>query len=466
MVFAFAMMTLAACSREGGSNETNGTVGTTADAVDPYPDYLKDKTYDGATVRLLVATESYGEFFAEEDSENNMSVAIYNRNLKVMDRHEVEIEYVPEDGPVVMQNVMLAIVQGGDQSYDIFAPSFWWNIGNEGIAANLADIELLHFDQPWWYQGWNDALTYLDDSMYYCTGAVNLLTFNSNSVIFMNKGVFEDISVGYKGATVEDIQQLVLDGLWTKEVLLEYVKLFGADLDHNNVYDEHDAYGHITGTGAGSNQLAAWDVSLTFIEAGGEYEWNFFTKGFIEKYEEYGNLLQSANSISTFNWEAWPYQAFGEDRVLFATAPLNCVGILRQGDADYTILPLTKYNEAQKEYRTLGYGAILNAIPGCLIEVDRAAVILEALNYESYQSVMPEFKENTLKNKIANDEGTKKMLDVIYDSTTSEFAFVHSQKLQIWGGVMGGTNPNIASAYFSNEKMYNQLLNDILYNFS
>ena len=278
----------------------------------------------------------------------------------------------------------------------------------------------------------------------------------------MNKTVFNDVSNGYLGASVEDIHHLVLEGGWTKDVMLEYVKLFGSDLDYNNVLDENDAYGHITAMGAETKQLAGWGVTLSYEEYSGNYEWNFFTNGFLEKYEAYGKLLKNNNSTLVNDWLEWPYEAFSNNRVLFLSGPLNAYGTLRKGEAEYTILPLTKYDEKQSEYISMSYGAILTGIPGCLIEVDRAAVILEAMNYEDYQSVIPEIKETTLKNKVANDEGTKKMLDLIYTTTTTDFAYIHNERLKLWSAVMTGTNPNITSAYFKNEEMYNQLLNDVM----
>lgn len=457
-VMLFALFVVTAC-QDGESEETKNTE---VKVDDGYPDYLRDKTYDGATVRLLVATEALSTYFQEEDSEDNVEVAVYNRNLKVMERHKVELEYVPSDGPTVMNNTMLALVQGGDQTYDIFSPSYWWQTGNAGIATNLANIEVFDFSQPWWFQGWNDALTYADGSMYYCTGAATRLAFTGTAVIFMNKTVFNDVSNGYLGASVEDIHHLVLEGGWTKDVMLEYVKLFGSDLDYNNVLDENDAYGHITAMGAETKQLAGWGVTLSYEEYSGNYEWNFFTNGFLEKYEAYGKLLKNNNSTLVNDWLEWPYEAFSNNRVLFLSGPLNAYGTLRKGEAEYTILPLTKYDEKQSEYISMSYGAILTGIPGCLIEVDRAAVILEAMNYEDYQSVIPEIKETTLKNKVANDEGTKKMLDLIYTTTTTDFAYIHNERLKLWSAVMTGTNPNITSAYFKNEEMYNQLLNDVM----
>lgn len=464
MILAVLMACLMVLMIGCNEGKTPGTTTTDSPMDDNYPDYLRGKTFNGATVQLLVAAEALHEFFQEEDAEDNVDVAVYNRNLKVMDRHEVELKYVPEDGPTVMQNTMLALVQGGDQSYDVFAPSFWWQVGNEGIATNLADIAAFDFSQPWWYQGWNDALIYEGGEMYYCAGAVNQLEFFANTVVFLNRTLFDDVSAGYKNASVEDIQQLVLDGGWTKDVMYEYVKLFGSDLDFNNTYDENDAYGNIVTFASVNTQLHAWGVNLTYEKVGDDYEWNFFTKGFLEKYEAYGRFLNNIWTTTTSDWTAWPNEAFVSGRALFLTTPLNNVNSLRKGDVDYTILPQTKYSESQKEYRTMGYGGILNAIPGCIVEVDRAAVILEALNYESYYSIMPEIQETTLKYKVGQTDADRKILDLIYSTTSTNFAFVQGEYLKIGGVVLSGTNPNIASTYFKNEEMYNQLLNELLKN--
>ncbi len=461
LALAFLMLASVFCFAAcGGGENGDDTVVTVAQE---YPEYLKGKTYGGATFRLLVATEAHGEYFQEDDSKENVSAAIYKRNRTVMDRHGVVLEYIPQDGPNDMKTTALSLAQSGDDTYDVISPSFWWGLGNEGIVYNLLDIDTFDFSQPWWYQGWNDNLTYLNGAMYYCTGAVNLLTFHSTSVIFMNKTLFTDVAAGFDSRTVEDIYQLVLAGNWTREELLKYIALYGRDVNSDNVMDEQDEYGMITTYGSLSHQLSGWGVKLTFAETAGGYEWTFFTKKFLEKYEAYGKLLKDVHTTSTNDWTAWPNDAFKNNQVLFLTTPINNVGSLKSGDAEYTILPLTKYNESQKNYISFGYGAILTAIPASVTKTERAAVILEALNYENYMTVLPEYKETTLKYKIADDDGTRKMLDIIYDSVQTEFAKVNNEYLGICGVVLMGTNPNITSAFMKNKQMYDEKLTELLY---
>lgn len=455
LVTAAALAGFASCKSDKKPDDGTKDVPVGSD----YPEYLTGKTYGGDTVRFLVASECLYDFTLSEDDEGDdaISAAALKRNQLVSEYHNVRLEFIDGGGINEFNPKMLGVVQAGDPTYDIFCPPYWWNTGNEGVAANLSEISVFDFSQPWWYRYINDELVYPSGNMYYCTGAIDNIDLSSVGVTFVNKTIFAD-ACGDLNVLFEKAKA----GEWTKDLALEYAQKFGSDIDANGVMDENDAYGIIVGNG--TNMLPSWGVKLSYTKNNdGTYEFNFFNNRFVEKYMALNAFYNDSHVGYTSDWLDWPYKAFSNNRVLFAMAPLNCFTILRGGNADYGILPLPKYDEKQKNYITYGYGILFNGISATASDFERAAVILEAINYQSYKLVLPEYKETTLKYKAidADDDGTRAMLDIIYASVATDFASVHNERLKV-GALCLGHNPSIASLYNSGKDVFNQNLNDLL----
>lgn len=214
-----------------------------------YPEYLTGKTYGGDTVHFLVASECLYDFTLSEDDEGDdaISAAALKRNQLVSEYHNVRLEFIDGGGINEFNPKMLGVVQAGDPTYDIFCPPYWWNTGNEGVAANLSEISVFDFSQPWWYRYINDELVYPSGNMYYCTGAIDNIDLSSVGVTFVNKTIFAD-ACGDLNVLFEKAKA----GEWTKDLALEYAQKFGSDIDANGVMDENDAYGIIVGNGTNS----------------------------------------------------------------------------------------------------------------------------------------------------------------------------------------------------------------------
>lgn len=443
-----------------GNNSSKTDYTDTVTLDDDYPDNLSDKKYNGRKITLLVPTEVFSEFTLdgeESEAEDAISAAVLKRNQLVCGSHAVELEFLDGGDINAYLPKILAEAQAGDGAYDIIAPSYWWNAGTDGVVVDLSEVEVMDFSGDWWYSYINEALVYPSGKQYYCTGALNRLDISSAGMVFFNKNVFSDAHGDYN-----ILFDKVRNGEWTKDLALEYAQIFGSDIDMNGTMDENDSYGIIVCNGV--RMLSSWGIKFTYAQnSDGTYSFNFFTNKFIEKYQELTKFYNNSHVGYTDDWLSWPCTAFANDRVMFLFAPLNCYDIVSEANAQYGILPLPKYDEKQKDYITYGYGIILDGIMTTVDDVECSAVVLQSLNYYSLQEVMPAFKETTLKIKKTDDDdaGSKEMLDIIYRTTSSEFAFVHDDTLKI-SNLVTGRNPSIASVYRANETIYNQALNDIL----
>lgn len=171
LVTAAALAGFASCKSDKKPDDGTKDVPVGSD----YPEYLTGKTYGGDTVRFLVASECLYDFTLSEDDEgdNAISAAALKRNQLVSEYHNVRLEFIDGGGINEFNPKMLGVVQAGDPTYDIFCPPYWWNTGNEGVAANLSEISVFDFSQPWWYRYINDDLASItDQSDYRLLGAL------------------------------------------------------------------------------------------------------------------------------------------------------------------------------------------------------------------------------------------------------------------------------------------------------
>ena len=92
------------------------------------------------------------------------------------------------------------------------------------------------------------------------------------------------------------------------------------------------------------------------------------------------------------------------------------IGTLRDMETDFGVLPYPKYDEAQSEYysRVSYYWA--NIVPITNAKLDMTGAILEALNCESANYVVPAYYEIALKTKYSRDEESAAMLDLIFEN--------------------------------------------------
>jgi hypothetical protein len=126
--------------------------------------------------------------------------------------------------------------------------------------------------------------------------------------------------------------------------------------------------------------------------------------------------------------------AFREDRALFYAEVLNTVTSLRTMDTDFGLLPVPKYDAAQKEYITfVNPAASLIGIPIYHKNDNnarRSGVILEALAYYVHEIITPEFYEKAIRGKSTRDIESLDMLDIILRNRTYDLGLIND-----WGAM-------------------------------
>jgi len=132
----------------------------------------------------------------------------------------------------------------------------------------------------------------------------------------------------------------------------------------------------------------------------------------------------------------------------------------------YGVLPTPKMEETQESYHTwIQSGMHIYSIPVDVKNVERAAILTEALAAETYASLLPSYYEVILKARYFADEASSQMLDIIYDSVSFDFVRVFDGQIgvqsTIWDAVKAQQN-TFTSSFAAFKKVYDKKMATLL----
>ena len=156
-------------------------------------------------------------------------------------------------------------------------------------------------------------------------------------------------------------------------------------------------------------------------------------------------------------------EATGEPDTTAAMSTLRILelesGVMRGMEQEFGVVPMPKYDEVQKEYRTLLHDQFtVFSIPVTIGEkcFDEMGAVLEAMASVSYKTVRPAYYETTLRTKIANDPQSAHMFDIIIDNIYIDAGIIYVKSLNYFHNhyreTMGTTENNVVSRYKAVEK--------------
>ena len=110
--------------------------------------------------------------------------------------------------------------------------------------------------------------------------------------------------------------------------------------------------------------------------------------------------------------------------------------------------------------------ALIGSIPSASLNLDKIGAVLEVLSSETWRTVMPAWYETSLKIKYSRDDIAAQIIDLIHDSTTTNFIYAYSNPLSGTGQIMremvGNNNTDYASAVARKEKVAKKSLEKLI----
>ena len=428
--------------------------------TDWLPDGLR---YDGTEITIISRYRegwTSGEIAVKEIISEPVNDAVFERNKATEERLGVEIVSIEENNndPGVVVNKVATAVKAGTDEYDIMAAACYTAV-NESLGGTFADLrktEYLDFEKPWWSQGFNEVVEY-HGAQFAVTGDMVLSLYRFAFVTIFNKHLFTEANQTY-------LYDYVANGTWTLDKQTELVPLFHRD-DGNGKQDaEGDVYGLVSNDYISVDPYwSACNVDILKKNADGDYELVFQSPKLFDVCEKTLKLFYECGD-ATYNIKHYGLDDEQNDiREMFANgyAAMATVrimeleaGSIRNMEQEFGVVPMPKFDENQKEHRTLLHDQFtVMCVPTTVTgeDLDMVSAVMESLASASYRTVRPAYYETTLRTKIAQDPQSAEMFDIIIDNIYIDAGIIYTNALSSFHDkfrqIMGSGKNTVTSQY-------------------
>ncbi|MCL1794832.1 MAG: hypothetical protein FWG34_13300 [Oscillospiraceae bacterium] len=360
-------------------------------------------------------TQKHRDLYSESENGEPINDMVYRRNARIEDEYNVVFR---QDFVLISKfNSQLAKeINSGSSDTDVvfYQMASMGNLVGNGLLRNIYDLQYADFTKPWWDANSINDLS-IGKKLFGISSAITVMDKMGAQALLFNKNLLQEYQV-------EDPYKMVRDGIWTIDKFGEMVKTVSKDLDGNGIMDENDLWGLLAirdSMGSFSNGCGTFiagkdasdGVTLTFA---GERQYGAYEKILdilLDKNVTYNSLFLSPN-----NWMELNIEMFDGNRAFCFWTRLRDCELLRGMDTPFGILPVPKNDEQQSRYYTSinPYTSTLLGVPASNAEMERTGMLLEALSAESLYTVQPAYYETTLQGKVARDDESEEMLNIIY----------------------------------------------------
>lgn len=429
LALLMAGASLVSCANDGddAADSNDRATESQTEAETQIQDNLPDDlNYGGDTITFIsqyVEGITSGELSVPELNSDPINDAVYERNKFVENRLNIKIEHLEETGGdyVVVQKAVTA-VKSGTNEYDVIASPAYVVLEQSlsGTFASVTKSAYLELEQPWWTQGFNEALSYQGDQ-YAVAGNILLSIYRSAFVTIFNKNSFIDANQTF-------LYEYVEDGTWTLDKQAYLAPLFHRD-NGNNIQDEKgDFYGLVTDLGIYVDPYwASCEVNIIGKDENGDYTMVFDINRLHETTEKalflyYGtdNATYLGNARTVFSEG---YAAMATIRILEMES-----SALRRMEDPYGVVPIPRLTTDQDGYySTLHDGFTVMAVPTTVQgdRLDEVSAVLEAMGSAGYRIIKPAYYETTLRTKLASDPQSSAMLDMIVENLRTDAGYIN-----------------------------------------
>ena len=353
--------------------------------------------------------------------------AIYKRNSIIEDKYNCKIaEKVSND----LVGAIRKLVNAGDPAVDAATPRLraMNALSSGGFLVEFKDMPYVDLERPWWDSNCADSLSVVNKLFGVCSD-ITVMDNDSTSALVFNKQLLADYGM-------EDPYALVKKGVWTLDKLQEMARMVSEDLNGDGKRDDQDRYGllyqrdsmtsFLSGCGEFIAKKDSDDIPVLTLNTPKAIEVLDYLYDFL--YDElYCFHVMKFYDPKGIDFTLGMNNMFQNNQALFMWIRMADVENLRTMDADFGILPIPKYNEAQTTYlHTVNpYVGTVTAIPQSVRSIEDSSAVLDALAAESRYTVYPAYYDICLNGKIARDEESSEMLDIIFSNRRYDIGDVY-----------------------------------------
>ncbi|MBQ3177962.1 MAG: hypothetical protein IJB52_09095 [Clostridia bacterium] len=476
-----ALLLLTSCGSAEVTSETtagdNGSVDTVPEETETRAEYISpDVTYDGAEFCILDyqtddyfwQAATYSDIHADPDTGEPINDAQYKRNLTVEEELDIALTTYPVGGVARGDNakVFRDLVMADEDTIDagfVFGTIVKTLLAEPNLLQDIRSIPTMNPEASWWEAASVETFT-LGGELKMITGDVSLYTTFSPILYFFNKEVAAENNI-------TDCYDLVREGKWTLDKMIEYCTLVSSDLNGDGIMDQNDRYGIAHQRSLLNDMIFAADQRFVMPDDKGNQQVVANCERMINIVEKCVPFLNNKDITIAANDYTSKYSnvfyeqhipMFQNNQLLFNFQQILISFELREMESDYGLMPQPKYDEAQEKYVTsISHSwATLLCIPATNRIPEMTGQVLDALGYYSQLYVTPAFIDTTVRHKSLRDEDSEEMLEIILASKVYDIAMMYN-----WGNLYSNiqnlgvsNNTGFASVY---AKMESAVLTDM-----
>ncbi|MBQ7336010.1 MAG: hypothetical protein IJW92_06020, partial [Clostridia bacterium] len=226
-----------------GDNKTT----TTSDGYTCSGGFPPSIDLEGYTYRAYVDFNIYQssalrceDFWVEHPGTDPLQIAVYDRNAAICADYNCNIvEINPEMSDPIEELTQMSTTENLDLL--ILRDTRVATAATKGLLADIAAYENIDLAGEWYDRNSIKQLA-MGDKVYYLSGDMNISTMDSAIVTIFNEQLYAE-----KMPNGENLYQLVKDGKWTVEKMMEIAKAITVDRKEDGVLDATTSDGDIVG---------------------------------------------------------------------------------------------------------------------------------------------------------------------------------------------------------------------------
>lgn len=407
--------------KEEKQTDATGRVIGGTDASGDRVHYVPKMDFDGETFNSLnyqVNTAAYYYFTDEETSGDPVKEALWQREEMIEEHLNCDLTYTVGGNPEYVYNVLYEMVLSDlDDVQQILTHPIYGvaDLVIKGYTSDFASLPHVDLTSEWWDLEDMDALR-LGDSYPY--GRSDFM-ISAPHVFVFNKTMVDDLNL-------ESPYDLVNGGTWTIDKMMEMSYAAIKDVNNDGRMSGIEDYFGLTLSEISkfNSFLISCDQPVTKRDEDGMLHLALNTEKTVKIVEKFfdmrmtrGAIYVAADKVLEFgvNHE----QMFGEGRALFVVHDLSILEKFRYYDVDYGIAPYPKYDEEQKEYKSMDWGPMWT-VPMTIRNPEFVGAVVELYSFFSADTIVPAYYDKVLEGKLAQDMESRKMLDIIFESVSFE----------------------------------------------
>ena len=434
--------------------ETEAASEQGAETEASYISTLGEKDFGGAEYSVIVTRQGTGTLHPATTQLTGEAIndALFTRDRKIEDDYNVKIVY-PEYADSADTAVTIAKnVLAGDPVCDVYidalsnGSAYMGHAFQQGVLYNLLDVPYLQLDKQWWSSLMYDKMTF-NGKMFFTSGDMACYSFAAPSCIFMNLQVAENYDID-----AQEVYQLVYDGAWTIDEVMKRTAGMHNDVNGDGVFSpDIDTYGVVNCciSLTAEEFLVGAGVEMSGTDADGNLALDLNNEHVVTVIDKLRQCFCETKASDDQN--TLLHNCFMTDRTLFAVHLVEtAIYYYRDMESDFSILPMPKYEAAQKSYMSYinPHTHSFIAMPLTLSDPEKTGFITEVMEYMTVENVRPAIYDTTLKGKTARNPDTQAMLDIIFNTTYTDLNAVMN---------FGGTIDALSNALFNGKDLASAL---------